>query len=282
MLDIILCSYNSEDTIKECVDSILNQTFRLFSLYIFDDCSSDRTVEILKTYKDRRVTVISSKKNIGTYAGKNFVLKNYCKAPFVALHDSDDISDPNRFRRQLDYIIANNIQCVGTCVKEFWETPDMHPHTVSSATSENSERANTYPEIVKRSQLQELFSFLNEEGYEKYLKFKFCMNGTVMFDRKLLQKLGGWDGRTRIAADTDIFIRTLSFSDIHNIQESLYNRRFHKNSLTASGICGIKSKVRKDYNMARKPVIESVLNNKPVVRDFYYPSFTREVIKCAA
>ena len=76
MLDIILCSYNSEDTIKECVDSILNQTFRLFSLYIFDDCSSDRTVEILKTYKDRRVTVISSKKNIGTYAGKNFVLKN--------------------------------------------------------------------------------------------------------------------------------------------------------------------------------------------------------------
>ena len=282
MLDVILCSYNSEDTIKDCVDSILNQTFRLFHLYIFDDCSTDKTVEILKTYKDRRITVVSSKKNIGTYAGKNFILKNYCKSPFVALHDSDDISDPNRFRRQIKYIVNNDIYCVGTCVKEFWDDPELQPHTVSSATSENNERINTYPEVINKQQLQELGSFLNEEKYEKYLKFKFCMNGTVMFDRKLLQKLGGWDGRTRIAADTDIFIRTLSFSDIHNIQEPLYNRRFHKNSLTASGTCGIKSKVRKDYNMARRLVIESVLNNNPVTRDFYYPKFKREIIKCAA
>tara|TARA_Y100000593_G_C4303076_1_gene334349 strand:+ start:845 stop:1693 length:849 start_codon:yes stop_codon:yes gene_type:complete len=282
MLDVILCSYNSEDTIKDCVDSILNQTFRLFHLYIFDDCSTDKTVEILKTYKDRRITVVSSKKNIGTYAGKNFILKNYCKSPFVALHDSDDISDPNRFRRQIKYIVNNDIHCVGTCVKEFWDDPELQPHTVSSATSENNERINTYPEVINKQQLQELGSFLNEEKYEKYLKFKFCMNGTVMFDRKLLQKLGGWDGRTRIAADTDIFIRTLSFSDIHNIQEPLYNRRFHKNSLTASGTCGIKSKVRKDYNMARRLVIESVLNNNPVTRDFYYPKFKREIIKCAA
>ena len=280
MLDVILCSYNSEETIRECVDSILNQTFRLFNLYIFDDCSSDRTVEILKTYKDKRITVISSKKNIGTYAGKNFVLKNYCNSPFVALHDSDDISDPSRFRRQINYIIKNNIHCVGTCVKEFWDEPELQPHTVSDTAAENNERTNTYPKVIKKEQLKELNLFLTEENYEKYLKFKFCMNGTVMFDRKLLQKLGGWDGRTRIAADTDIFIRTLSFSDIHNIQESLYSRRFHKNSLTASGVCGIKSKIRKDYNMARKPVIESVLGDAPIIRDFYYPKFRREIIKC--
>jgi len=281
MLDVILCSYNSEETIRECVDSILNQTFRMFNLYIFDDCSTDRTIEILKTYRDKRITIISSKKNIGTYAGKNFVLKNYCKSSFVALHDSDDISEPNRFRRQLNYIISSEVQCVGTCVKEFWDDSSLRPHTVSSTTSENNERTNTYPEIIKKNQLEQLSSFLTEGEYDKYLKFKFCMNGTVMFERKLLQAVGGWDGRTRIAADTDIFIRTLFFSDIHNIQDPLYNRRFHKDSLTASDVCGIKSKVRKDYNMARKPVIESVLSDNPVVRDFYYPKFKREIIKCA-
>ena len=54
MLDIVLCVFNSSDTIKECVDSILNQTYKQFNLYIFDDCSSDDTVKKIKEYKDDR------------------------------------------------------------------------------------------------------------------------------------------------------------------------------------------------------------------------------------
>ena len=66
MIDIILCTYNSSDTIKQCIGSILKQTYENFNLFVFDDCSTDDTVEKIKAFKDGRVTIISSKKNIGT------------------------------------------------------------------------------------------------------------------------------------------------------------------------------------------------------------------------
>ena len=99
------------------------------------------------------------------------------------------------------------------------------------------------------------------------------MNGTCMFERQLLNELGGWDGNTRIAADTDIFLRILGNHEIHNLKTPLYKRRFHKNSLTAAKEYGIKSNTRKEYNMGRLDVaIQSLKGNSPI-RDFFYPKF---------
>jgi glycosyltransferase involved in cell wall biosynthesis len=280
MIDIILCAYNSSDTIEQCVSSILNQTYKNFNLFIFDDCSTDDTVKKIKSFHDDRITVVSSKKNIGTYAAKNFVLKNLCKSQYVALHDSDDFSEPERLQKQLGFMVLSGALCVGTAVNEFWD--DHKPHTISENKDSIGSRKNTYPKIIETSDLKSLLTSLAPEGsYEDYLKFKFCMNGTVLFNRDILQTLGGWDGNTRIAADTDIFIRILGLSKIYNISEALYNRRFHSKSLTASRNVGINSEERKNYNLARKPVVENSLAGKPTVRDFYYPDFKYKIIKCA-
>ena len=106
------------------------------------------------------------------------------------------------------------------------------------------------------------------------------MNGSVMFDADFLKGIGGWDGRTRVAADTDIFIRTLAENDIHNIQECLYNRRFHKDSLTSGKDLGIRSDFRKRYNLNRSVVAKEALLGRKVIRDFYYPRFDYQVHKC--
>jgi len=278
MLDVILCCYNSENTIKNCIDSILSQTYKSFNLYIFDDCSTDKTIEKIKEFKDSRITIIASKKNIGTYAGKNFILKNFCDSPYVALHDSDDMSEKKRFEIQLKYMKEHNVRCVGTGVTEFWDNNTL-PHTSSKTITTNNNRENLYPAKLTKDSIKKLIYYL-EENYEQYLKFKFCMNGTVMFDKNILYKLGGWDGNTRIAADTDLFIRAFSLTEIHNVQECLYKRRFHNKSLTALKSCGINSQIRKEYNLNRINTINSVLKNKVVRRDFYYPEINYEVIKC--
>jgi glycosyltransferase involved in cell wall biosynthesis len=278
MLDVILCCYNSENTIEECVESILSQTYKSFKLYIFDDCSTDKTIEKIKQFKDNRITIISSKVNVGTYAGKNIALKAFCDSPYVALHDSDDISEKTRFEKQLNYMKERNVKCVGTSVVEFWDN-GISPHTLSRAISKSNSRTNLYPAKITRDDIKELVYYL-EDDYDKYLKFKFCMNGSVMFDKKSLLKIGGWDGSTRVAADTDLFIRILSLTDIHNIQECLYRRRFHKNSLTASKINGINSEGRKAYNLGRIKTIKEVLKGEIVSRDFYYPEANYRVIKC--
>ena len=159
---------------------------------------------------------------------------------------------------------------MGTAVYEFFE--DHNPHTLSNHKIFKNERINTYPKIIDQTIL---FSVINslESNYNDYLKLKFCMNGTCMFDSKIIKELGGWDGETRIAADTDIFLRILGKYEIHNLEDPLYKRRFHKKSLTAGNDYGIKSAIRKRYNLNRLEVAKNSINNVLTVRDYFYPEF---------
>ena len=56
-IDILMATYNGEKYLEEQIESILNQTYSNFRLIISDDCSTDRTCEILKEYyqKDKRI-----------------------------------------------------------------------------------------------------------------------------------------------------------------------------------------------------------------------------------
>ena len=57
--------YNCELYIKEAIDSILNQTFTDFEFLIIDDASTDKTVSIIKEYKDSRIQLIEKEGNKG-------------------------------------------------------------------------------------------------------------------------------------------------------------------------------------------------------------------------
>ena len=282
-VNIILCTYNSERTIKECIDSILGQTFKDFDLFIFDDCSQDNTVEKIRSYvyRDPRITLVRAKKNIGTYSAKNFIFKNFCKSKYVALHDSDDYSEKNRLQKQVEYMKLHDVACLGTAVREFWDE-DIEPHTISDNQISNNERKNVYPQILrKRDSIKELASLSTHDFYKALLQFKFCMNGTVMFKKEVLDEIGGWDGNTRMGGDTDIFIRILGKYDIHNLQDCLYNRRFHNFSLTSSGEYGMKSDLRKEYAILRHEVVQKSASGTPEIRNIYYPRpFEYEVVKC--
>ena len=64
MIDVVMCAYNSESTIREAVDSVLNQTYGDFKLWVFNDNSQDSTLEILKQYDDERLVILSSSRKI--------------------------------------------------------------------------------------------------------------------------------------------------------------------------------------------------------------------------
>ena len=269
MIDVIMCAYNSENTIERAIDSILNQTFRDFNLFVFDDGSTDATHERILGFRDERLNVIRSSKNIGTYAAKNCVLNEFCGSPYIALHDADDFSEPQRFEKQIEFMEGTgDCVCLGTAVREFWT--DIEPHTTASTEIVDNERINYYPEVIKTEDLEQIKNLSEDGVYEKYLKFKFCMNGTVMLRAKVMSALYGWDGRTRIGGDTDLFIRILGKNNIYNLQDCLYNRRFHSRSLTASRSLGINSSGRKAYNLRREHVIKKSLAGDPVLRNMEY------------
>jgi len=116
-ISVILPIYNCELYIKEAVDSVLNQTFRDFELIIIDDCSTDSTLKIIKSYQDSRIKLIEKEKNSGYTDSLNMAIK-LAKGKYIARMDGDDICMPERFAKQVEFLNANcEVILCGTAIQ---------------------------------------------------------------------------------------------------------------------------------------------------------------------
>lgn len=109
-------AYNSEQTIGWAIESILNQTHKNLRLIVVDDCSTDNTLKIAKSYaKDnKRVSVYTNKENRGAYFSRNMglLLGSKEKWDYFTTHDADDISFENRYETLFKYL-TKNVVAVG-------------------------------------------------------------------------------------------------------------------------------------------------------------------------
>ncbi len=94
MVDILMASYNGEKYISEQIESILNQSYTDWKLYINDDCSTDKTAEIAKKYAEKypqKIFFTTNSKNSGN-AGENFFnMISKSNADIIMTCDQDDI-----------------------------------------------------------------------------------------------------------------------------------------------------------------------------------------------
>ena len=95
--------YNGATYLNEAIDSILNQTFNNFEFIIIDDASTDDYVKIIKSYDDPRIKLIVNKKNIGQSATLNKGLE-LARGKYIARMDQDDISMPERLKKQMGFM----------------------------------------------------------------------------------------------------------------------------------------------------------------------------------
>lgn len=115
LVSVVLNSYNTDHFISEQIQSILAQTYTNLELIICDDCSTDRTAEIVGEYmrKDPRVKWLQNERNLGSDGiaramsltlEKGFKL---CRGEFIATSDADDYWLPGKIQMQVDYMLAN-------------------------------------------------------------------------------------------------------------------------------------------------------------------------------
>ena len=100
LVSIIMSVYNSEDYLKEAIDSILGQTYANLEFIIIDDASTDRSLDIVKSYNDKRILLIKNEVNIGLAASLNKGIE-IARGKYIARMDSDDISLPERCEKQV-------------------------------------------------------------------------------------------------------------------------------------------------------------------------------------
>ncbi|WP_277668739.1 glycosyltransferase family 2 protein [Caproiciproducens galactitolivorans] len=106
MISILMATYNGEKYIEEQLDSLLNQSVQDFEIFIRDDCSNDRTFEILQNYHQRfpnKIFIEKSEKNSGSAKHTFFsLLLSHKDADYVMLCDQDDVWNPDKIEITLN------------------------------------------------------------------------------------------------------------------------------------------------------------------------------------
>lgn len=116
LISVIMSVYNDEIYLSDCIESILNQTYKNFEFIICNDCSHDNSAYIINKYKkiDSRIIFIENDINMGLAASLNRCI-SIANGEFLARMDSDDISLPTRFEREIEFLLSNKEYDVVAC-----------------------------------------------------------------------------------------------------------------------------------------------------------------------
>src|SRR5580692_3062565 len=103
LISVLMTSYNREKYIAESIKSVLASTYGDFELIIVDDCSTDRTVDIARSFanQDERVKVFVNDRNLGRFANRNLAAE-YAKGTYLKYLDSDDLIYPSGLQTLAD------------------------------------------------------------------------------------------------------------------------------------------------------------------------------------
>lgn len=107
LVSIIMPSYNTADYIAESINSVIAQTYSNWELIIVDDCSTDNTDDVVKSYLcDSRIIFLKNEKNSGAAISRNRALRQ-AKGKWIAFLDSDDLWHPRKLELQINYMRKN-------------------------------------------------------------------------------------------------------------------------------------------------------------------------------
>lgn len=118
IISVIIPVYNVEKYIGECLDSVINQTYKKLQIILVDDGSTDSSGKICDEYaeKDNRITVVHQK-NAGAGAAKNTALK-IADGKYLAFVDSDDFLELEAFEHMINILENNNANIVQCCYRD--------------------------------------------------------------------------------------------------------------------------------------------------------------------
>lgn len=114
LISIVTPCYNAEKTISETIDSVLSQTYQNWEMLIIDDCSNDKSKEIINNYvlKDSRIKYKSTSKPSGSPSLPRNIGIDSAQGVYIAFLDSDDLWLSDKLEKQIRFIENNKYEFV--------------------------------------------------------------------------------------------------------------------------------------------------------------------------
>jgi len=209
-VSVVMSVYNGEKYLREAIDSILAQTFEDFEFIIINDGSTDGTANILKEFPDPRIRIFENAKNEGLTRS---LIRGCKEAPgkYIARMDADDISYPDRFQKQVEFLNAR---------------PEVG--LVGSAWYYIDPQGNTFGEIS--------FPLEHESILEDVGTFNPFIHGSVMFRAAVYNEVGGYREFFQQTQDYDLWLRFAKKTRIANLPDFLYMHRHHDKKIAVKNV----------------------------------------------
>ena len=224
-ITVVMPAHNTEPYIAQAIQSILNQTFPDFELWVLENGSTDRTAEIAKSFTDPRVKVFELGP-VGFQGALQYAL-DHASSEWLARMDSDDLAFPHRFERQMQVIEEQpDIVMIGTFSAIM--TPFGHIF---------ERRLN----VASREVDVECVA-LGLHG--RHQRAKFFVDPSVIFKRSVALQVGGYDPEFTMG-DVPLWLRMLEHHRGWEIAETLYVHRLRPDSLSKQHTEG--PRVREKY-----------------------------------
>jgi glycosyltransferase involved in cell wall biosynthesis len=234
LVSVFMPVYNSEQYIAEALESILNQTYKNLEIILVDDGSTDKSVEIIKNYNDKRIKLIQNEKNMGIPYTRNVGLNN-ATGKYMAIMDSDDISLPNRIEKQVQYLeVHPDIDVVGSYYYKFnnkktreIRLPYIHPHEIDIILMFYSPLSNPSSmvrlETVRKHQLKYNLNYFVAQDYGFWVEIAKHGGKIAVIPEFLLKYRTGHENITKKSHQKKVERRKKVIQSIHSDILSHYN-----------------------------------------------------------
>lgn len=196
-VSVIIPAYNAERTLRETLESVLDQTYGDLEIIVVDDGSTDGTEASVKDYAEQRRIQYIKRENGGIAAGRNTGLRA-STGKFVSLLDHDDLWDRNKIERQVKFIENSGADFIFCYVRRLGLDGKIHDFPV---------------EKIQADPLEDL------------LKHNMIYSSTTLFRRSVLEDVGFLDEDFRYNEDWDWYLRVASRARMVCMPETLVTRR---------------------------------------------------------
>lgn len=216
---VLMPVYNAELYLKEAISSILNQTYRDFTFLIIDDGSLDDSYNIVKSFNDHRIILLKNEKNLGIVKTLNLGF-DLIDSEYIVRMDSDDISYPDRLRKQIKFMDAHkHIPVSGTSINLI----DQHGKYIRTRKVEISSKSIRSKLLIENELMHPTLILRKSVFNENQFRYKSGYNGIE---------------------DYELWTRMSQNYDFMNIKEVLLKYRLNEKGITGNFL--INDKIEKN------------------------------------
>jgi len=203
-LTVLMPVYNAATHLEDAITSVLAQSFEDFELLLMDDGSTDESMEVAREFRDKRIRIESQAENLGLIETLNRGI-DMSRGSLLARMDADDVSHPERFAMQVDFLGLN---------------PDIAG--VSCGFDLMDDCGRPLPDDYGRLRPVESLAL----RWALHFGCFFTHSG-AMFRTSVLSASGGFDSRYAYAEDYELWLRLVDEHRLANIPRILLTRREH-------------------------------------------------------